>query len=72
LNWRALVAEAVRRRKQEGLTQAQLGAIAGVSQPTVWRFERGDHTIRLKSALDLLDALALLEDGSVDAARQAP
>ena len=49
-----------------------LGAIAGVSQPTVWRFERGDHTIRLKSALDLLDALALLEDGSVDAARQAP
>lgn len=42
LNWDALVDEAVRRRKTEGLTQVQLAALAGVSAPTIISFEKGD------------------------------
>lgn len=63
LDWHALVAEAVRVRKQERLTQHDLAALAGVSQPTIWKFEKGDRNIRLASALDILGALGLLATG---------
>lgn len=62
LDWPRLVAAGVSRRKQEALTQYELAEIAGVSQPTVWRFERGDRTIRLHSALAILEALGLLAE----------
>jgi transcriptional regulator with XRE-family HTH domain len=61
LNWQQLVHEAIRVRKQESLTQRDLAALAGVSQPTIWKFEKGTTSIRLKSALAILGALGLTE-----------
>ncbi len=61
LNWENLVVEAVRIRKQEKLTQRQLAALAGVTQPTVVKFEKGSTTMRIESALSILAALGLAE-----------
>lgn len=59
LNWDALVAEAVARRKAEGLTQADLAALAGVSKPTVVKFEKRGRGITLANAEAILDVLGL-------------
>lgn len=61
LNWENLVFEAVRIRKQEKLTQRQLAALAGVTQPTIVKFEKGSTTMRIESALSILAALGLAE-----------
>lgn len=61
LHWENLVVEAVRIRKQEKLTQRQLAALAGVTQPTVVKFEKGSTTMRIESALSILAALGLAE-----------
>lgn len=61
LNWEKLVVEAVRIRKQEKLTQRQLAALAGVTQPTIVKFEKGATTMRIESALSILAALGLAE-----------
>ncbi|MET1112218.1 MAG: helix-turn-helix transcriptional regulator [Allosphingosinicella sp.] len=67
LNWRELIEEATRRRKNENLSQAALAAIAGVSRATVLSFERGDTNLQLSKVFDLLTALGLLEGvGPVD------
>ena len=62
LNWHNLVGEAIAVRKRESLTQRDLAALAGVSQPTIWKFEKGATTIRLESALAILRALGLVDD----------
>ncbi|MGJ3263750.1 MAG: helix-turn-helix domain-containing protein [Salinarimonas sp.] len=59
LDWPALVEEAVRRRRQEGLTQRDLAALAGVSAPTVVAFEKGQTSLRLDSALAILRVVGL-------------
>lgn len=59
LDWSALVEEAVRRRKAEGLSQRALAALAGVSAPTVIAFERGDIRLRFERVAAILDALGL-------------
>lgn len=59
LDWRQVVGEAVRRRKEEGLTQRSLAALAGVSLPTVNAFEQGDITLRFERIVAILDALGL-------------
>lgn len=59
IDWRATVDEAVRRRKQENLTQAQLAALAGVSRPTVASFEQGEINLRFERVIAILDALGL-------------
>ncbi|MBI3366840.1 helix-turn-helix transcriptional regulator [Candidatus Roizmanbacteria bacterium] len=59
LDWKALVKEAIRRRKSEKITQKQLAMLAGVSGPTVTRFERQEENITLKSALAILKMLGL-------------
>ncbi len=59
LNWQNLVIEATAIRKHESLTQRDLAALAGVSQPTIWKFEKGATAIRLESALAILRALGL-------------
>jgi transcriptional regulator with XRE-family HTH domain len=59
IDWRAVVDEAVRRRKQEGLTQAALAALAGVSRPTVVSFEQGEINLRFERVIAILDALGL-------------
>ena len=61
LNWNALIDEAVRRRKTEGLTQVQLAALSGVSAPTIISFEKGEKSISVSKAIDILTALGLTE-----------
>ncbi len=59
IDWRAVVDEAVRRRKQEGLTQAALATLAGVSRPTLVAFEQGEINLRFERVIAILDALGL-------------
>ena len=61
LNWPRLVQEAITRRKAQNISQRRLAAIAGVSQPTVSRFELQREDIQLSSALKILDVLGLVE-----------
>ena len=63
LNWHALVARALEVRREEGLSQRELAALAGVTQPTVVKFEKGSTAIRVDSALAILHALGLAETG---------
>ena len=62
LDWRALVAEAVRRRKAEKLTQREHAALASVSVPTIVSFDRGEETLTLVKAFDILRVVGLLDE----------
>ncbi|MEM6780773.1 MAG: helix-turn-helix transcriptional regulator [Pseudomonadota bacterium] len=59
LNWQDFIEEAVKRRKEQKLTQEQLAVLAGVSKPTLNSFEQGKTTIKLESALKILKVLGL-------------
>ena len=59
LDWQGLVEEAVRRRKEQKLTQKQLAAIAGTSGPTINAFEQQKTSLTLESALKVLRCLGL-------------
>ncbi len=59
LNWPALVEEAVKRRREQGLTQETLAVLAGVSKPTLNSFEQGKTSVTLASALKILKMLGL-------------
>lgn len=59
LNWQGFVEEAVKRRKEQKLTQEQLAVLAGVSKPTLSTFEQSKTNIRLDSALKILKVLGL-------------
>jgi transcriptional regulator with XRE-family HTH domain len=61
LDWQGFVSEAIRRRKEEKLTQEQLAILAGVSKPTLNNFEQGKTTLKLDSALRILKQLGLVE-----------
>jgi transcriptional regulator with XRE-family HTH domain len=69
LDWPALVAEALRRRKAEKLTQRQHAALAGVSVPTIVSFDRGELTLSLAKALDILRVVGLAEERSKESAQ---
>jgi transcriptional regulator with XRE-family HTH domain len=60
INWKSLVAEAIRRRKAEKLTQREHAALAGVSIPTMAAFERGEETLTLAKAFDILRVVGLV------------
>ncbi|PIP59580.1 MAG: XRE family transcriptional regulator [Verrucomicrobia bacterium CG_4_10_14_3_um_filter_43_23] len=60
LDWKSIVEEAVRRRQEQGLTQAELAVLAGVSKPTLNRFEQGRTNVTLENAFKVLRALGLL------------
>jgi transcriptional regulator with XRE-family HTH domain len=67
LDWRLVVDEAVRRRKEEGYTQRSLAALAGVSVPTVNAFEQGQINLRFERVVAILDALGLfVQSGRTD------
>ena len=70
LNWHALVAEALDRRKRDKLTQREHAALAGVSIPTIAAFERGESTLSLAKAFDILRVVGLVveidESGAQD------
>jgi transcriptional regulator with XRE-family HTH domain len=59
LHWSELVEEAVKRRKQQRLTQKQLAIRVGISAPTLTSFEQGKTTITLISVIKILQALEL-------------
>ena len=59
LDWQSLVEEAVRRRKEQKLSQKKLAVLAGVSGPTVNAFERQRTSITLESALKILRCLGM-------------
>ena len=61
LDWPAIVEEAIKRRKESRLTQKQLAVLAGVSKPTLVRFEHQEKNITLKSAFAILKMLGLVK-----------
>jgi transcriptional regulator with XRE-family HTH domain len=71
LNWRALVAETLRRRKAEKLTQRQHAALASVSIPTIVAFDRGERTLSLAKASDILRVVGLIDAPAEDGAQEA-
>ena len=62
LNWRVLVNEAIRRRKAEKMTQREHAALASVSIPTIVSFDRGEETLTLAKAFDILRVVGLLDE----------
>ncbi|HEX4409011.1 MAG TPA: transcriptional regulator [Xanthobacteraceae bacterium] len=62
LDWRALVDETIRRRKAEKLTQREHAALASVSVPTIVAFDRGEETLTLTKAFDILRVVGLLDE----------
>ncbi len=71
LNWNALVAEAIRRRKAEKLTQREHAALASVSVPTIVGFDRGEKTLTLAKAFDILRVVGLLDEPAEGGAQEA-
>jgi transcriptional regulator with XRE-family HTH domain len=71
LNWSALVAEAIRRRKAEKLTQREHAALASVSIPTIVGFDRGEKTLTLAKAFDILRVVGLLDEPAEGGAQEA-
>lgn len=71
LNWPELVAEAIRRRKEEKLTQKEHAALASVSIPTIVSFDRGEPTLSLGKAFDILRVVGLVEEPSQEGAQGA-
>ena len=59
LDWQSLVIEAVKRRKEQKLSQKKLAVLAGVSGPTVNAFEQQKTSITLESALKILRCLGM-------------
>ena len=59
LNWSQLVTEAVKRRKEQRLTQEQLAILVGVSKPMLNHFEQGRMNITLANAMKILKVLGL-------------
>lgn len=70
LSWRALVAEALRRRKAEKLTQREHAALANVSIPTIAAFDRGERTLTLVKAFDILRVVGLIDEPTEDGAQE--
>ena len=62
LNWAAIVEEAKQRRKNQRLTQRRLGELAGVSTPTVSRFENSEKDIQLSTVTRILGVLGMLDE----------
>ena len=59
INWLAIIEEAKQRRKAQGLTQQRLARMAGVSTPTVSRFESGEKDIQLSTVISILTVLGM-------------
>lgn len=59
VDWQSLVEKAVKRRKEQKLSQKKLAVLAGVSGPTINAFEQQRTSITLESALKILRCLGL-------------
>ncbi len=70
VNWSAVVAEAVRRRKAENMTQKEHAALASVSIPTIIAFDRGERTLSLAKAFDILRVVGLVEEAAAETSQE--
>jgi transcriptional regulator with XRE-family HTH domain len=61
LNWEVIVREARDRRKERGLTQQHLAALANVGRSTLNRFKNQKGDMTLSSALRILGVLDMLD-----------
>src|SRR3990167_5287565 len=59
INWPAIIEEAKQRRKAQRLTQSRLAVMAGVSTPTISRFESGEKDIQLSTIISILTVLGM-------------
>ena len=59
LDWQKIVKEAVKRRREQKLTQEELSVLAGVSKPTLNHFEQGKTNIKLENVIKILKSLGL-------------
>ena len=62
LNWQKLIDETIERRKESGMTKREHAALAGVSAPTMAAFERGETTLSLAKAFDILRVVGLMDE----------
>lgn len=65
-NWQGLVEEAKQRRKTQKITQQKLAMLAGVSVPTILRFEKAEENIEISSVLKILQVLGLRDSRNLD------
>jgi transcriptional regulator with XRE-family HTH domain len=61
LNWGVIVRQARDRRKERGLTQQHLAALANVGRSTLSRFENQSGDVTLSSVLRILGVLDMLD-----------
>jgi len=61
LNWEVIVRQARKRRKERGLTQQHLAALANVGRSTLNRFENQSGDVTLSSVLRILGVLDMLD-----------
>jgi transcriptional regulator with XRE-family HTH domain len=61
LNWDVIVRQARQRRKERGLTQQHLAALANVGRSTLNRFENQKGDVTLSSVLRILGVLDMLD-----------
>ncbi|MBR3630669.1 MAG: helix-turn-helix domain-containing protein [Oscillospiraceae bacterium] len=55
----ALIGEIIKARQAKGLTQQQLGELAGVKQPVIARMEKGSTSPQLSTVLKVLTPLGM-------------
>lgn len=60
LRMQSLIQETLRRRKAEKITQKQHALLAGVSVPTIKRFEDGDTSLTMQKIIDILSVVGLV------------
>ncbi|PPD06780.1 MAG: transcriptional regulator [Hyphomicrobium sp.] len=70
IDWQAVVDEALRRRKVEKLTQREHAALASVSIPTIAAFDRGERTLTLAKAFDILRVVGLVAESPHDGVQE--
>lgn len=58
-HWQEEIAKIIAARKREGLTQARLAAIAGISTQTLSRLEQAREDVQLSTVLKVLDVLGM-------------
>jgi transcriptional regulator with XRE-family HTH domain len=72
INWLDIVCEAKLRRLKQRYTQAKLAKIAGVSTPTLSRFENFDKDIQLSSVISILNVLGLIDERKLNFTHEDP
>lgn len=70
LNWQKLIDETIERRKESGMTKREHTALAGVSAPTMTAFERGETTLSLTKAFDILRVVGLMDEPAAAGAQE--